>query len=70
MIPGETPLAPGDVTVNADREAPGLAVANAGARPVQFGSGHHFAETTPAREVRLIPCAGARRMFGFRAEVS
>ena len=65
------------ITPSADREAAGLAVDIPGARQVQAGSrpgspagtAGHF-EPVQAREVRLIPCAGARRMFGFRADVS
>jgi urease subunit beta len=97
MIPGEILPAPGDITLNADREAITLVVANTGDRPIQVGSHYHFAETNAAldfdraaargrrldiaagtavrfepgqeREVRLIPYAGARRIFGFNAEV-
>jgi urease subunit beta len=97
MIPGELLPASGDITLNADREAITLVVANTGDRPIQVGSHYHFAETNAAldfdraaargrrldiaagtavrfepgqeREVRLIPYAGARRIFGFNAEV-
>jgi urease subunit beta len=97
MIPGELLPASGDITLNADREAITLVVANTGDRPIQVGSHYHFAETNAAldfdraaargrrldiaagtavrfepgqtREVRLIPHAGARRIFGFNAEV-
>ena len=93
MIPGEVKVAEGEITLNADRVAVTLMVANTGDRPVQVGSHYHFAETNPAldfdreaarghrldiaagtavrfepgqrREVRLIPLAGARRVYGF-----
>jgi urease subunit beta len=97
MIPGEILPAPGEITLNADRAAITLTVANTGDRPVQVGSHYHFAETNPAlafdraaargcrldipagtaarfepgqsREVRLIPYAGARRVWGFNAQI-
>ena len=97
MIPGEILPASGDITLNADREAITLTVANTGDRPIQVGSHYHFAETNAAldfdraaargrrldiaagtavrfepgqeREVRLIPYAGARRIFGFNGKV-
>lgn len=48
MIPGQILPAQGAITVNADREAVTLHVANTGDRPVQVGSHYHFAETNPA----------------------
>jgi urease subunit beta len=97
MIPGEVLPAPGEITLNAGREAVTLSVANTGDRPVQVGSHYHFAETNAAldfdraaargrrldipagtavrfepgqtREVRLIPYAGARRVFGFNGQI-
>lgn len=48
MIPGQILPAPGAITINADREAVTLHVANTGDRPVQVGSHYHFAETNPA----------------------
>lgn len=50
MIPGEIIPAAGDLTLNADREAITLMVANTGDRPVQVGSHYHFAEANPALE--------------------
>lgn len=50
MIPGEIIPAAGDLTLNADREAVTLMVANTGDRPVQVGSHYHFAEANPALE--------------------
>jgi len=97
MIPGEIITAPGHITLNADRVAITVMVANTGDRPVQVGSHYHFGETNPAlefdraaargmrldiaastavrfepgqrREVQLIPIGGARRVFGFNAQV-
>ena len=97
MIPGEVLPAPGELILNADREAVTLRVATTGDRPSQVGSHYHFAETNQAlafdraaargrrldipagtavrlepgqeREVRLVPYAGARRVFGFNAKV-
>jgi len=48
MIPGEIATQPGEITLNAGREAIALTVANTGDRPVQVGSHYHFAETNAA----------------------
>jgi urease subunit beta len=48
MIPGEIITLPGDIELNAGREAVELPVANTGDRPIQVGSHYHFAETNPA----------------------
>jgi urease subunit beta len=48
MIPGEIFPAEGTLTLNADRKAITLMVANTGDRPVQVGSHYHFAESNPA----------------------
>ena len=48
MIPGEIFPAPGEVTLNSDRPAITLRVANTGDRPIQVGSHYHFAETNSA----------------------
>ncbi|MCI5042392.1 MAG: urease subunit beta [Donghicola eburneus] len=79
MIPGELVPADGDLTLNADREAITLMVANTGDRPVQVGSHYHFAETNPAldfdraaaRGMRLDIAAGTAVRFepGQRREV-
>ncbi len=70
MIPGEILTAEGEITLNADRPAITLMVANTGDRPVQVGSHYHFAETNPglafdraaARGMRLdIPAGTAVR---------
>ncbi|WP_207538539.1 urease subunit beta [Sabulicella rubraurantiaca] len=48
MIPGEIIPAPGEIELNAGRDAVELEVANTGDRPIQVGSHYHFAETNPA----------------------
>jgi urease subunit beta len=48
MIPGEYLIQDGEITLNADREAITLTVANTGDRPVQVGSHYHFFETNVA----------------------
>jgi urease subunit beta len=48
MIPGEYVLKDGEITLNADREAIELEVANTGDRPIQVGSHYHFFETNAA----------------------
>jgi urease subunit beta len=50
MIPGELFPAEGTLTLNPDRPAITVMVANTGDRPVQVGSHYHFAETNPALE--------------------
>lgn len=79
MIPGEILPASGTLTLNADRPALTLMVANTGDRPVQVGSHYHFAETNPgldfdraaARGMRLDIPAGTAIRFepGQRREV-
>jgi urease subunit beta len=48
MIPGEYVLQEGEITLNADRQAIELEVANTGDRPIQVGSHYHFFETNTA----------------------
>jgi urease subunit beta len=60
MIPGEVMCAKGDITLNADRTAITLVVANTGDRPVQVGSHYHFAETNPALEFDRVAAHGCR----------
>ena len=79
MIPGEIMPAAGTLTLNADREAITLMVANTGDRPVQVGSHYHFAEANSAldfdrdaaRGLRLDIAAGTAVRFepGQRREV-
>jgi urease subunit beta len=80
MIPGEYIIAEGELTLNADRTAIVLMVANTGDRPVQIGSHYHFAEANTALEFdrdaarghRLDIAAGTAVRFepGQRREVS
>ena len=60
MIPGELFPADGDLTLNADRKAINLMVANTGDRPVQVGSHYHFAEANPALEFDRVVAHGHR----------
>jgi len=60
MIPGEILTAPGEITLNADRAALTLTVANTGDRPVQVGSHYHFAETNPALDFERASARGMR----------
>ena len=79
MIPGEIIPVEGTLTLNADRAAITLMVANTGDRPVQVGSHYHFAETNAAldfdrevaRGMRLDIAAGTAVRFepGQRREV-
>ena len=57
MTPGEIFPAPGEIALNAGREAIALSVANTGDRPIQVGSHYHFAETNAALRIGLPrPC--------------
>lgn len=79
MIPGEIFPAKGTLTLNGDRNAITLMVANTGDRPVQVGSHYHFGEANPAldfdrdaaRGMRLDIAAGTAVRFepGQRREV-
>jgi urease subunit beta len=79
MIPGEIIPASGQITLNADRAAVTVMVANTGDRPIQVGSHYHFAETNAgldfdrqlARGMRLDIAAGTAVRFepGQRREV-
>ena len=60
MIPGELLPAEGTLTLNADREAITLMVANTGDRPVQVGSHYHFAESNPALDFDRDAARGQR----------
>ena len=48
MIPGEILAEPGEIELNAGREAVTIEVANTGDRPIQVGSHYHFFETNGA----------------------
>ena len=60
MIPGQILTTEGEITLNADREAVTLQVANTGDRPVQVGSHYHFAETNPALDFDRDAAHGMR----------
>jgi urease subunit beta len=60
MIPGEIFPADGDLTLNVDRAAITLMVANTGDRPVQVGSHYHFAESNAALDFDRIAAYGRR----------
>lgn len=60
MIPGEVMPAPGEIELNAGRDAIEIEVANAGDRPVQVGSHYHFAETNPLLRFDRTAARGRR----------
>jgi urease subunit beta len=60
MIPGQIYPAPGDITLNPDRETITLMVANTGDRPVQVSSHYHFAEANSALEFDRDAARGLR----------
>ena len=80
MIPGEIFPATGDLTLNADREAITLMVANTGDRPVQVGSHYPSSPPTAAsdfdrtvahrRRLDIAPATAVRFEPGQRREVN
>lgn len=60
MIPGEYFIKEGEITLNVDRKAVTLTVANTGDRPVQVGSHYHFAETNTALDFDRDAARGMR----------
>jgi urease subunit beta len=60
MIPGEIITAPGDIEINAGRQAVKITVANTGDRPIQVGSHYHFAETNGALQFDRAAARGCR----------
>jgi urease subunit beta len=60
MIPGEIITAPGDIEINAGRQAVTITVANTGDRPIQVGSHYHFAETNGALQFDRAAARGKR----------
>jgi len=60
MIPGEVITRDGEITLNADRPAITLEVANAGDRPVQVGSHYHFFEANEALHFDRAAARGRR----------
>jgi urease subunit beta len=63
MIPGEIITRGGEITLNADRAAITLTVANTGDRPVQVGSHYHFFETNAALAFER------ERAYGMRLDI-
>ena len=60
MTPGEIITAPGDIEINAGRQAVTITVANTGDRPIQVGSHYHFAETNAALRFDRAAARGMR----------
>ncbi|HJU31238.1 MAG TPA: urease subunit beta [Hyphomicrobiaceae bacterium] len=60
MIPGEVITAPGEIEINAGRQAVTVTVANTGDRPIQVGSHYHFAETNAALQFDRAVARGCR----------
>jgi urease subunit beta len=60
VIPGEIITAPGDIEINAGRQAVTITVANTGDRPIQVGSHYHFAETNGALQFDRAAARGHR----------
>ncbi len=60
MIAGEILTVEGEITLNADRPAVTLMVANTGDRPVQVGSHYHFAETNSGLQFDRAAARGMR----------
>ena len=60
MIPGEYLIQDGEITLNADRKAITLTVANTGDRPIQVGSHYHFFETNEALRFERAGTLGYR----------
>ena len=60
MTPGEIITAPGDIEINAGRQAVPITVANTGDRPIQVGSHYHFFETNPALKFDRKKARGMR----------
>jgi urease subunit beta len=60
MIPGEVVTLPGEIEINAGREAVTVVVANTGDRPIQVGSHYHFAETNAALQFDRAAARGHR----------
>ena len=60
MIPGEILVEPGEIEINAGREAVEIEVANTGDRPIQVGSHYHFYETNDALRFDRTAAYGKR----------
>jgi urease subunit gamma/beta len=60
VIAGEVITEPGDIDLNAFREAIEVEVSNTGDRPIQVGSHYHFYETNAALQFDREFCKGYR----------
>ncbi len=60
MIPGEMFIGSEEITLNDDRKAIKVTVANTGDRPVQVGSHYHFGEVNSALEFERKLARGMR----------
>ena len=60
MIPGQIVTQPGEIELNAGREAVEIEVSNTGDRPVQVGSHYHFFEVNGALEFDRAAARGFR----------
>lgn len=58
MIPGEVLGPDGMIELNAGALRTNITEMNAGDRPVQVGSHHHFAETNPALRLDRVAARG------------
>lgn len=63
MIPGETFIQEGEITLNADRSIITIKVANTGDRPIQVGSHYHFYEVNAALQF------DRKLAYGFRLDI-
>ncbi|MCY4304698.1 MAG: urease subunit beta [Aestuariivita sp.] len=60
MIPGEIIPLSGEITLNSDRQAFKIMVANTGDRPIQVGSHYHFGESNSALKFDRKAARGMR----------
>jgi len=60
MIPGETFIKPGEITLNEGAASVTIEVANTGDRPIQVGSHYHFFETNQALRFERDKARGMR----------
>jgi len=60
MIPGEILAEPGEIELNAGREAITIEVSNTGDRPIQVGSHYHFFETNEGLSFDRVAAYGMR----------
>ena len=60
MIPGEIIPLSGEITLNSDRQAFKIMVANTGDRPIHVGSHYHFGESNSALKFDRKAARGMR----------